>query len=633
MQLKWLPVQEHWDERLREVKDLPAAEAAARLRELATSRMEFTQLGKLDRVLMRTLEAAGGHLPGLEPVRLAMLGSATTSHLPPGIRVAGLRRGLAIEIYEAPYGMYWQELMGSDRGGSALAAFRPQALLLCLDARHLTNSEGATAEAALESMRTCWRKAKAGFQCQVIQQTVMPVLPELMGHNESRMTASPAALVAQINRELPKAAEQEGVDLLALDRAVAAEGLQAWYEPGMWHRSKHEVHPRAAAVYGDHVARLVAAGRGRSAKCLVLDLDNTLWGGVIGDDGLESIALGPGSGIGEAFSEFQRYAQRLTERGVILAVCSKNDEKEALEPFLWHPEMVLKRGDIACFVANWTDKAANLRTIARTLQIGLDALVFADDNPVERALIRQELPTVHVPEMPEDPADYVSTLAAAGYFECLRLTEEDRARAEQYQANAERERLKDSATDMESYLQSLRMVMTAAPFDSVSRARVTQLVNKTNQFNLMTERLSEAEIQARMGDKHWVTLQVRLTDRFGDNGIIAILMAEVKGAEAVIETWLMSCRVLGRGVEEACLNVLAEAAQSKGAKRLVGMYRPTEKNGMVRDHYAQLGFSPEQPCRRAETLAWALSLKDYRPAMVPMRIEAGVLAVAGASRP
>jgi FkbH-like protein len=224
-------------------------------------------------------------------------------------------------------------------------------------------------------------------------------------------------------------------------------------------------------LYGDQVARLVAAARGRSAKCLVLDLDNTLWGGVIGDDGLEGIVLGQGSGTGEAYADFQRYTKGLSERGVILAVCSKNDEKNALEPFERHPEMVLKRGDIACFVANWTDKAANLRSIANTLNIGLDALVFADDNPVERALVRRELPMVAVPELPEDPALYVQTIAAAGYFEGLRITAEDRERNQLYQANAERERLKESVTDMASYLESLRMVMTAQPFDSVGLAR------------------------------------------------------------------------------------------------------------------------------------------------------------------
>jgi len=372
---------------------------------------------------------------------------------------------------------------------------------------------------------------------------------------------------------------------------------------------------------------VVAAGRGRSSKCLVLDLDNTLWGGVIGDDGLEGIELGQGSGNGEAFVEFQRYVHHLAERGVILAVCSKNDEANALEPFLKHPDMVLQREQIACFVANWSDKATNLRYIAKTLNIGLDSLVFADDNPVERALIRRELPMIAVPELAEDPALYVQTIASAGYFEALRVTEEDLARGELYQANAERERLKETVTDMGGYLESLRMVLTVQPFDRVSLARVTQLINKTNQFNLTTERLTEFEVVERMNDPHVVTLQARLSDRFGDNGIIAILIARIIGVEAVIETWLMSCRVLGRQVEEACLNALVERCVDLGAEDLVGSYIPTEKNSMVREMYRSLGFELIAEDATGAT-RWRLSLAGYVPRAAPMQVSAPIEAIA-----
>jgi FkbH-like protein len=454
------------------------------------------------------------------------------------------------------------------------------------------------------------------------------VFPTLMGNNESRMVHSPAAMLVRLNEALRPAADAAEVDLLALDQFAAEGGLEAWYDAGIWYRSKHEVHPRAAQMYGEQLVRVVAAARGRSAKCLVLDLDNTLWGGVIGDDGLEGIVIGQGSGTGEAYADMQRYARGLTERGVVLAVCSKNDEKNALEAFEKHPEMVLKRSDIACFVANWTDKASNLRSIAKTLNIGIDSLVFADDNPVERALIRKELPEVRVPELPEDPALYVSTIAAAGYFEGLRVTAEDRARGELYQQNAERARMMESSTDMESYLQSLAMEMTATPFDTIGLARITQLINKTNQFNLLTERLTDAQVAERMGRADYVTLQVRLTDRFGDNGIIAILMARVSGDAADIDTWLMSCRVLGRKVEEACLNVLVEAVAAKGAQRLLGRFRPTEKNSMVRDLYPRLGFErTEQGSDGSAT--YALDLTKYTPTDVPMKVHTSAVAERG----
>jgi FkbH-like protein len=599
VQANWLPIREDWQQTLQSLKGLEAPAAAALLRELATSRLDFGQLTKLDRAFQRTLAANGGQLPGLEPVKLAILASATASHLPPGIRVAGLRRGLSIEVYEADYGMYQQELMDSS---SALYAFAPQTLLLALDARHIAAL--GQPESALQLLRSLWRQAKANLGCQVIQQTVLPILPELMGNNESRLEHSPAAIIARVNQLLRPASAEEGVDLLAIDRFTAFDGLAAWHDPAIWHRSKHEVHPSATEAYAEQVIRLIAAARGRSSKCLVLDLDNTLWGGVIGDDGLDGIILGQGSGTGEAFLEFQRYAKALSERGIILAVC-------------------FKRQDIACFVANWTDKATNLRHIAKTLNIGLDSLVFADDNPVERALIRRELPMVAVPELPEDPALYVSTLAAAGYFEGIQITDEDRLRSQLYQANAERERLQENVTDMASYLTSLQMVLIARPFDSVGLTRITQLINKTNQFNLTTVRMTEAQVQASMADPHTVTLQVRLTDRFGDNGIIAILIARAQGFDAHIDTWLMSCRVLGRKVEEACLQVLAAACKALGATRLIGLYRPTEKNGMVREMYPNLGFTPLDATEDGHT-RWQLQLEDYTPSPVPMHIDTDV---------
>src|SRR6185312_454811 len=302
---------------------------------------------------------------------------------------------------------------------------------------------------------------------------------------------------------------------------VESDGLAAWHDPALWHRAKQEVHPSAAPGYGDLVARLLAAALGRSSKALVLDLDNTLWGGVIGDDGLEGIKLGQGSALGEAFVAFQRYARDLARRGVILAVCSKNDEANALEPFEKHPEMVLRREDIACFAANWTDKASNLREIAERLNIGLDAVVFADDNPFERNIVRRELPMIAVPELPEDPALFSRCLADAGYFEATSLTNEDFERTALYQTNAARESLLASTTDLDAYLRSLEMTLVYRPIDEPGMTRVVQLINKTNQFNLTTTRYTEGDIRSIQADERAIALQFRLVDKLGDNGMIA----------------------------------------------------------------------------------------------------------------
>ena len=595
-------------------------QAADVLRNVATSRMDFAQEIKFDRVVSRLLALHHAGLPGLERVRVALLGSSTTAHLISGLRVAGLRRGLQLEVYEAPYGMYRQALFDP---GSALASFAPHAIVLALDARHIAGlAAHGGAASALDEMQACWRQARERFGCQVVQQTVLPVFPALLGENEHRLPCSPAALVAAVNHALRERAAEAGVDLLAVDALAAHYGLLALHERSLWHHAKHEIHPGAAALWGDHAARLIAAARGRSAKCLVLDLDNTLWGGVIGDDGMEGIVLGQGSARGEAFAEFQRYCHGLAARGVVLAVCSKNDPANAREPFEHHPEMLLHASDIACFVANWSDKATNLREIARRLSVGLDALVFVDDNPVERALIRRELPEVHVPELPEDPADFASTIAAAGYFEALGTTAEDRKRGAQYQANAAREELRASATDMEGYLRSLDMVLTMSPVDAMSLARVTQLINKTNQFNLLTRRRSETEVAALARNPNAVALQARLTDRFGDNGIIAVVTACIRGNEACIEDWLMSCRVLGRRVEEACLQVLVKSCAARGVQRLVGEFRPTAKNGLVRDMFSSLGFTQVED-RTSGVTRWVLDLQEFTPRDLPITIHAG----------
>ena len=620
MNLDYLPIREDWPERFADSKNLSGSTALRTLRELASEQLSLPQVGRLDRAIMHALEdpEARASLPGM---RLAILGSATTSHLPPAIRVAALRRGLIVDIYEGSYGMYMQELTFE---GSALQTFKPDALLIALDAHHLTATPGASAASALSLIEQCWALAQKHLSCTILQQTLLPIFPPLLGNNEQRLSSSPAAIVDEANAGLRRLADVSGVHLLALDQFYRSEGLAAWYEPALWHKSKHEVHPRAAMLYGDQVARELAALRGLSSKCLVLDLDNTLWGGVIGDDGLDGIVLGQGGAVGEAYLSFQRYCVALSARGVILAVCSKNDEANARLPFLKHPEMILKESHIACFVANWNDKASNLRSIAANLNIGIDSLVFADDNPAERALIRRELPSVQVPELPEDPALYAAMIAHAGYFESLAVTPEDRERSLQYQANSKRARMLEQVTDVESYLRSLDMTLTLESFNDLGLARTTQLINKTNQFNVTTRRYVESEVRALITSPEAITITARLADKFGDNGLIAILIAEQAKGErstAYIDTWLMSCRVLGRRVEEACLNALVEACQTRSIDRLIGVYKPTEKNGMVRDLYPRLGFSELPPTDGPGTQEFVLSLASYQPKPVPMTMQ------------
>ena len=624
-QLSWLPSH----------PDLAGAISAARrsddsIERLATGmrlagyRRDFIATERLDRLTSAGLDSVDeGQAAslGLRPLRLAVLASHTVDHLAAAIRVAGLQRRLAVDVHIGPYGLYRQLLLGND---PALTAFAPQVVLLALDSRDLafdlpldaSEDDVATAvDERLEQLRRLWRRAKEHLGAQVVQQTLIPTDPSLFGCYDALVPASPNSLTERLNTAMRAAAREDGVLLLDLAWHAAREGLTAQLaDPVRWHHAKQLVSPALAPFYGDLVARVAAAIVGLSRKCLVLDLDNTLWGGVVGDDGVEAIRLGQGSAEGEAFLAFQRYLAQLGRRGIILTVCSKNDPAIAEAAFKDHPEMALRHDEMAAFVANWDDKAANIRTIARTLDIGTDSMVFVDDNPAERDIIRRELPEVAVPELPDDVAHYPARLSQAGYFEAASFTRDDTARGRSYALNAARREELERATDLDGYLSSLAMTMTAAPISSADLARTTQLINKTNQFNLTTRRYTEAEVERLVKVPDAVTLCLRLRDRFGDNGLISVILARRDTAwpqeELLIDSWLMSCRVLGRQVETAALQVLAAEAHRRGAKSLIGEYRPTPRNGLVADHYAKLGFAPcPSPCDTAEGSFWRYEIE------------------------
>lgn len=628
-QLLWLPQHSDLSAAIGEAKREtdPIARLAQATR-LAGYRRDFTQTTRLDRLAGEGLQAltkSETPTPGLRSLRIALLASHTVDHLMPAIRVAGLQRRLAISVHVAPYGMYRQALLMED---AELTRFAPQLIVLALDARDAPlqlplEASQAEVDAAVtgrvDELRLLWRRARERYAAQVLQQTIVPADPPLFGSFDALVPASPCAVIERLNAAIRTAAREDGVLLMDLAweaaRGSYGDGLA---EPVRWHQAKQLVSPNLAPLYGDQLARIAAASVGLSRKCLVLDLDNTLWGGVIGDDGVDGIHLGQGSPSGEAFLAFQRYAALLARRGIILAVCSKNDLSVAEAAFN-HPEMALKRGDIAAFVANWADKAGNLRRIASMLDIGLDSLVFVDDNPAERDIVRRELPEVAVPELPDDVADYPARVAAAGYFEAISFTSDDATRGRNYALNAERKAAMSQATDMEGYLRGLEMVMTATRIGAAELTRSTQLINKTNQFNLTTRRYSEAEVERIANDPGAVALAIRLADKFGDNGLISVVLARpdsrIGADELLIDSWLMSCRVLGRQVEDAVLEVLASAAAAAGYRALIGEYRPTERNGMVAEHYPRLGFAQHPPLADATSDAtfWRYALDCTRP--------------------
>lgn len=606
--LPWLPVPPA-DFRS-QVRNLSASwpDARKQAQRLAVTRVDFNQLHALGQAVARL--AADDH----DVLRLGVLSNGTIDLLLPTLAASALRHGV------------WTHIVGTAFDQVAVEALDPQSelnqkrchfVLLCIDHRGLplmpcpgdperAQAAVKAASAYIDSIRGALKSASG---CTVILQTIPQVQDSLFGNLERLVPGTLQWLIDQYNLELRS--RILGSSDLLLDTAALTEivGVAQWHDPGQWMLGKFPFAHACVPLYADWVGRLIGAARGKARKCLVLDLDNTLWGGVIGDDGLAGLVLGNGSPLGEAHLRVQQVALALRERGIILAVSSKNDETIARSPFRSHPEMLLKESHIAVFQANWQDKASNLKAIADTLSIGLDSLVLLDDNPVERAQVREALPEVAVPELPDDPSLYAQTLLAAGYFEATAFTADDRQRAEQYQSNAARARVLGSATDLSAHLRSLQMRAICSPFDSLGRSRITQLINKTNQFNLTTRRYTETEVTAFEKSQSALTLQMRLTDRFGDNGMIAVVICNPVGPDWVIDTWLMSCRVLNRCVEQATLNYVVSRAKAAGIRTLIGEYLRTERNGMVKDHYLRLGFTPVQV--EEDKSRWQLDISSY----------------------
>jgi FkbH-like protein len=413
-------------------------------------------------------------------------------------------------------------------------------------------------------------------------------------------------MVHALNRELAAAAP-DYVSIVDCDRLSADFGRSRWFDDRYWVRSKQAVALEALPQLANHTAAVIAARLGLSRKCLVLDLDNTLWGGVVGDDGLEGIVLGS-DGPGEAFAAFQDYVLELKNRGILLAVASKNDEPLARSVFEHHPDMRIRPNDIAVFAVNWEDKPTNLRRIAQEANLGLDALVLADDNPAERQMVRELVPEVDVITLPTEPANYTRTLAAYLGFEPSSVTQEDRDRTAQYRARAAATELRTSVSDLESFYRELRMQAVIAPFDDLHLARIAQLVGKTNQFNLTTRRYTAAELRHFMDSPKHVARYVKLTDRFGDHGLIALLIGVIVDGIVDIDTFLMSCRVIGRGVETMLLGHLCEEASRRGCHEVHGTYIPTPKNSISRDLYERHGFQKLETAQDGST-HWMLDLR------------------------
>lgn len=535
--------------------------------------------------------------PNLVPTRVAILGGSTTAEVKNMLELFLLGHGVQPSFYESGYNRFSEDVLFENPD---LRNFKPDIAFIHTNWRNVSQfPELMEATDAVENrvrhemdrFESIWKKIHADLGAVIVQNNFD--LPQLrpLGNLEASESFGRVNFLQRLNAEFASYARNHSRFLINDIFYLSAQvGLNDWFAPSYWYNFHMALSPTATVALARNVAGIIKSVYGKSKKCLVLDLDNTLWGGVIGDDGVQNLILGRDHPVGESFLDFQRYVKDLQRRGVLLAVCSKNDSENAKEGFS-HPDCILKLEDFGAFRANWDPKPGNIREIAAELNIGLDSLVFVDDNPAERALVADQLPEVAVPEVGSEVSRFAEILERERYFELDRLVSDDLNRAAYYSANAQRSNSQAGFQNYGEFLASLEMTAEIAPFSSVYLERITQLINKTNQFNLTTKRYTGAEVESFAHDPARITLYGRLADKFGDNGLVSVLVGRANGTAVELDLWLMSCRVLNREMELAMFDTLVEQCQARGIRKIVGVYIPSKKNGMVAQHYETLGFT------------------------------------------
>ena len=554
-------------------------------------------------------------LPDKPKVNVALLGDTATQLLATGIRGMSIERGYNIDLFEAEYNQVERQFMDPT---SDLYQFDAD-FIIVFQSTHKLGEHYCDLN---ESQRLQLADNRISFVTSICDNPVFAQkkiiyfnYPEIgdtvFGSYTNKVTSSFTYQVRKLNFELMNLSQQYSnffiCDIAELQNKI---GRDVMFAPNVYTTTEMVLSTNVLPFVASRVMDIVCAIKGQFKKCLILDLDNTVWGGVIGDDGLEGIQLGHGLGIGKAFTEFQMWVKKLKQRGIIICVASKNNEETAKEPFEKHPDMVLKLEDIAVFQANWETKVDNIRTIQQILNIGFDSMVFLDDNPFERNMVRENIPAITVPELPEDPAEYLEYLYSLNLFETASYSNLDKDRTKQYQVEAQRVSLSKTFTNEADFLKSLNMVSVVSGFTKFNTPRVAQLSQRSNQFNLRTVRYTDADIEALANDPNVIDLSFTLEDKFGDNGLIAVVIMKPLDKETLfVDTWFMSCRVLKRGMENFTLNTMVEKAKAAGYKRIIGEYLPTPKNKMVEQHYSNLGFEKKDG---VESSQYVLDVDSYR---------------------
>ncbi len=546
----------------------------------------------------------------LKVIKVAILGDTATQFLIQALRGAGYDYGFDLQIWEADFNQIERQVFDP---ASELYEFKPEIVIVFQSAHKLLATYNklnpgkcsSLADSQMELVDNLNSTISSRLQSKIIYYNYTEINDAVFGNYANKVASSFLYQLRKLNYELMVfAAKNLNFYLCDLSSLQNQVGKSNFFQTSVYINTEMVLSIDVLPEVASKTIDLIAAMNGKFKKCLILDLDNTMWGGIIGDDGLENIQVGS-LGIGKAFTEFQYWIKKLKNRGIILAVCSKNTESVAKEPFEKHPDMVLKLEDFAVFVANWENKADNIRYIQSILNIGFDSMVFLDDNPFERNIVRENIPGITVPELPEDPADYLEYLYPLNLFETISFSNEDAERTTQYQVEAKRNILQKSFTNEADFLKSLNMISLVEPFNKFNSPRVAQISQRSNQFNLRTVRYTVADIELLAGENYYHTFSFTLEDKYGDNGLICIIILKAADKNMLfIDTWLMSCRVLKRGMEHFVLNTIVNYAKEKEFSTIKGEYIPTAKNEMVKDHYLKLGF-------QQAGMVWELDISAY----------------------
>ena len=543
----------------------------------------------------------------LKKMKLAILGDSSTQFLNTAIKGLGYEYNLNLDIWEADYDQIPLQVFGSY---SNLYKFKPDLIIIFKSSHKLLQKYNlkngfSFAENQMEEIKDIHSSLSNNSNSKIIFYNYTEINDTVFGNFSNKVESSFLFQLRKLNYQLMEfSAHASNLYICDISSIQNQIGKVKLFHTSSYINNSMVLSVDVLPLIAKHTLDIIKAISGRFNKCIILDLDNTTWGGIIGDDGIEKIQIGD-LGIGKAFSEFQLWVKKLKNRGIIIAICSKNTESVAIEPFKKHPDMVLKMEDISVFVANWENKADNIRHIQKVLNIGFDSMVFIDDNPFERNIVRENLPDVCVPEMPEDPADYLEHLYSLNLFETISYSNEDTDRTKKYQIESKRVSTQKKYTNENDFLKSLEMVSNIESFNNFNIPGVAQLSQRSNQFNLRTIRYTEKDIIKIINSNDYFTFSFNLKDKFGDHGLICVIILKQQSESTLfIDTWFMSCRVLKRGMERFVLNHLVNYAKKNNFKFIEGEYIKTPKNILVKDHYSDLGFEKKDN-------NWILNLSNY----------------------